>query len=408
MASRRGRLGRVAVALAALLVVVAGQSAPVASQTGAAPTLDLAGANALLDERERALATGDRDAWMATVDPASPRGFRDAQGRQFDGLRAVGLSSFTLTARLADSGDLNPDPDRFLPETRMVHRLAGYDERDAVDHLWLTFVVRDGTLVITSDSDVEDVGLDSARGIWDTGEVRTTRSEHFLVLHHPAESERAGEIARIAEEALATLRPRWDRPWSEKLPIVLPSSTDELEILLQSTIDLDKFVAFVSYGVLRDGGYATTAPRMYIQDGNLGGYSRSFQIETLVHELVHAAAAPFAGPAVPVWVHEGVADWIATGRSTVERKPAGGDETLPRDFEFSTGSQASIIRAYRESRSAIGVLAKTVGLGAPTAFFVALGSDITGAGSIDHRVDLALRQSSPLGLDGLQQAWAGR
>lgn len=374
----------------------------------AGAALDLEGANALLDERERALATGDREAWMRTIDPEAPDGFREAQGRQFDGLRSLPLQRFALTARLIDSGDLNPDPARFVPETRMSYRLGTYDDRDAVDHLWLTFVVRDGALRIASDTDVEDVGLDTARGLWDTGAVEQVTTEHFLVLHHPPQGARAREIAAIAEEALAVLRSRYDRPWSERLPIILPADTDELEVLLQSTIDLDKFVAFVSYGALRDGGYFTTAPRMYIQDDNLAGYQRPFQLETLVHELVHAATAPLTGPAIPAWVQEGVADWIATGRSTTERKPPAGDGSLPRDHEFSTGSQSAIVRAYRESRSATATLADRRELGAPTAFFAELGADVASAGSVDRRVDLALRRSSGLGLDELEEAWAGR
>ena len=48
----------------------------------------------------------------------------------------------------------------------------------------------------------------------------------------------------------------------------------------------------------------------------------------LGHELDHAAAAALAGPFVPAWVHEGVAEWVAKARPTGERKP-GGQESGP-------------------------------------------------------------------------------
>jgi hypothetical protein len=373
---------------------------------------------AVLDARAAAVRSGDKDAWMATVDPDAPKSFRDAQARLFDGLRSVPLESYSLEARTEDTGDLARGLDLKygakvqLPETRQRLRLRGYDDRDAVDSLWLTFVERGGRWYVGGDEDLAALGLDTARGLWDYAPIATLETEHLLTIYHPAQEERARALSAIAEEAIVTLQKRWDQPWSQRIPMVLPADTDELEKLLQSTIDLDKFLAFVSYGSVRDtdAGWDATAPRIYIQDENLRSYSRAYQVETLVHELAHAAGAPLAGPFVPSWVHEGVADWIATGRSTRERKPDGSDGVLPRDFEFSTGSQTSIIRAYRESRSATSYLSARRGLGAPTALFREVGSVRVAAGSTDFQVDAGLRRATggAMGLGDLQSGWAAR
>ena len=152
----------------------------------------------------------------------------------------------------------------------------------------------------------------------------------------------------------------------------------------------------------------TTAPRMYIQDDNLGRYGRRFQVETLVHELAHAAGAPVAGPFMSSWVHEGVADWVAVGQPRNERKPRDSDGRLPRDHEFSTGSQASIIVAYRESRSAISYLSARAGTGAPAAFFQTLGTITRAPGSRSYLTDQALQRSTSLGLAAFQDRWARR
>ena len=215
-------------------------------------------------------------------------------------------------------------------------------------------------------------------------------------------------MSKTAEEAIGVLQQRWDQPWPERIPLVLPADTTELEKLLQSTIDLDKFLAFVAYGAVRDDGWETTAPRIYIQDENLADYGRDYQLETLVHELVHAAGAPLAGPFVSAWVHEGLADWVATGRSTKERKPNASDGRLPRDFEFSTGKQDNIIESYRESRSATSFLSARAGVRAPSALFRELGSVKVAPGSIDHQIDAALRRTGDLGLADLQAGWAKR
>ena len=369
---------------------------------------------AVLDARVAAVRSGDRAAWMATVDPNAPAAFGEAQARQYDGLRSLPLSAFDLRARLDDTGDLAAGivntygAPIFLPETRQLHRFTGYDDRDAVDSLWLTFVERDGRWYVGGDRDLEPLGLDTVRGLWDLGPVTTLPTEHFLVLHHPEQRERAAALASIAEDAAAALRERWEKPWSNRIPLVLPGSVDELEILLQSTIDLDKFVAFVAYEDVRDDGWAATAPRIYIQDRNLGRYPRPFQVETLVHELAHAAAAPLAGPFVPAWVHEATADWVAKDRPTGERKPGGSDGHLPRDFEFTTGSQQSIIRSYEESRSAASFLAARRGLGAPADLLAALGEARVVPGNPDHHVDQALRRVAGQGFADFEAGWARR
>lgn len=403
-------------AVAGLSALVPG-SGPARAQTGSGT--GLAAVQAVLDARVAALGAGDRAAWLATVDPQAPKAFRDAQGRLFDGLRSVPLETYRLEARTDETGDLAVGAGlsaRYggapvqLPETRQRMRLRGFDTVDAVDSLWLTFVQRDGSWFVAGDTDLADLGVDTARGPWDFAPVEVRETDHLLMIFHPAQRDRAVALSALAEEALSTLAGRWDQPWSGKIPLILPADTDELERLLQSTIDLDKFLAFVSYGSVRDDSWVATAPRIYIQDENLATYGRAGQVETLVHELSHAAAAPLAGPFTPAWVHEGLADWVATGRSTKERKPSGSDGKLPRDYEFSTGAQPEILEAYRESRSATSYLAARAGVGAPTALFRELGSVKVGAGTPDRQLDDALRRttSGALGLGDLEAGWAKR
>jgi hypothetical protein len=375
----------------------------------------LAAVQAVLDERAAAVRSGDSGAFMATVDPEAPRPFWDAQARQFEGLRSLPLASYALRADTDDTGDLAVAAAGrygsgrvFLPRTRAVYRLEGYDDRDAVDELWLTFVERGGRWYVGGDGDLEPLGLETDRQLWDFGPVTLQRGEHVLVLSHPEQAARAEALAAMAEEAVAAFGGVWDQPWSGKVPLVVPGSVDELERLLESTVDLDKFVAFASYGSDRTDGWASTAPRIVVQDSRLTRYDRARQVETLVHELVHVASAQLSGPLVPSWVHEGVADWASTGRPAGVRRPAGGDSQLPRDFEMSTGPSASIVRAYGESRAAVSLLAARRGNGAPTAFFRELGQARSVPGSADHHVDDALRRSSGLTLGQLERAWAAR
>ena len=398
---------------AAAVVALAVAAAP--ADAGSAQGDPLPAVQALLDTRAEAVRNGDRQRFLATVDPAAPAAFRAAQGRTFDGLRSLPLASYALTARVEDSGDLGVaaagrygSARVFLPETRQTYRLEGFDDRDAVDEQWLTFVERDGRWYVGGDGDLEALGLETDRQLWDLGPVQIERREHVMVLSHPEQAERAAALAAIAEEAVATFAQVWDQPWAGRLPLVLPGSVDELERLLESTVDLDKFVAFAGYRILRDDGYAATAPRIFVQDARLARYSREQQVETMVHELAHAAAVSLVGPFVAGWVHEGVADWAATGRRSGERRPSGGDGRLPRDFELSTGSSSAIVRAYAESRAAVSLLAARRGAAAPTAFFRTLGAVRVAPGSADHHVDDALRRAADMSLGELEAAWAAR
>lgn len=400
--------------LGVAVLLAAGLVPSGADVTPAASTM-LAEAQRVLDARVAAVAQGDRDAFLATVDPAATPAFRLAQAVSFDGWRSLPLASFSLTARLEDTGDLGAGlssryggAPTFLPETRIRMRFVDYDDRDDVQSLFLTFVQRGNRWYVAGDADLAPLGIESFHGLWDQGPVVVQRTPHFLVLSHPPEAARAKSLSAIAEEAIGKLDERWTEPWSHRVPLILPASIDELALILQATFDLQNFVAFVSYGSVRDRDWEATAPRIYIQDTNLSRYRRDYQVRTLTHELDHVAVAPLAGPLIPAWVHEGVADWVALGRRTDERKPDGSDDRLPRDFEFTVGGSAAINRSYAESRSAMSFLAARSGVTAPGELIRLLGAERLAPGSEELRVDRALEQVAGLTVGQLEKEWAAR
>lgn len=402
------------VAAAALAVVSVALGAP---PSGAAQPAEgrLAAVQAVLDARVAAVRRGDRSAFLATVDPRAPAAFTRTQARQYDGLRSIPLASYTLEAGTEDTGDLGRLlADRyggapvFLPATSQRYRLEGYDDRDAADDLWLTFVQRDGAWFVGGDTDLEAVGLRTTRHLWDLGPVVVRRGPRFMLLSHPEQAARAEALLALVERAGDRMAGAWDQAWSNRVPVILPGSVDELEQMIQSTSDLDKFVAFASYDLDEEAGYRASAPRVFIQDDRLARYPPGTQVSILVHELVHVAAASLAGPFIPLWLHEGVADWVAEGRSVGERPPPGSDGRLPDGYELATGSAAAIVRSYRESRSAIAALAARSGRDAPSALFRAVGEARVAAGSSDHQVDAALRRVAGLSLAELEAAWAAR
>jgi len=407
--------GRVLLGLSVAAATLAAHAAAPSSTTAPAPPAALAEVQRVLDARVDAVRRGDREGFLATVDPVAPAGFRLAQASSFDGLRSLPLALFSLTARLDDTGDLGADlspryggAPTFLPETRMRMRFVDYDDRDDVESLFLTFVRRGDRWYVAADADLAPLGVDGFRGLWDQGPVAVQRTAHFLVLSHPPDAGRARNLAAVAEEAIARLDQRWTEPWSHRVPLILPASVDELGLILQSTFDLDNFVAFVAYGAVRDRDWEATAPRIYIQDRNLSRYGRDDQVRTLTHELDHVAVAPIAGPSIPSWVHEGVADWVALGRRTDERDPAGSDGHLPLDYEFTVGGRDAINLSYAESRSVMSFLAARRGVGAPAELIRTLGAEKVVPGSEELQVDQALTRVAGLDTAQLEKEWAAR
>ena len=367
----------------------------------------------VLVQRVDALKRGDRAAFMDTVDPSATEDFKARQGRLYDGLRSLPLASYELQLRTDEVPDLAAGlasqytaDDVFLPPVEAHYRLTGIDTTDAVDGYYYTFLLRDGRWRIVSDGDVEDVGLPSARNLWDYGPVTEERTAHFTVLHDPADRKRAEALAALCEEGYARLGPTFGRPVPGQIVVVLPHNLDQLKEILQATFDLSNFVAFASASVDRDDDWLSTAPRVYVQDANLSRSRRDFQLQTFQHEFTHVAAFPLAGPFVPSWIHEGLADWMASG----EKPPTavdGTDGRLPDEWEFTTGGSDTILRAYDESTSATAFLAARKGKSAPLDLLVRVGETRAAPGTSGYRVDQALRAVYGAGLDQFQKDWNG-
>jgi hypothetical protein len=230
------------------------------------------------------------------------------------------------------------------------------------------------------------------------------QSAHVAIITHPDAQTRATALLGITEQALTTLAKNWTLPWSGQLVGFLPSSPDELTNLLQSSVDVTKFVAFVSYTFDPDS-LAGTAPRLYLQDTNLSRYTTAGQTETLVHELTHAAGSGYAGPYTPSWVHEGLAEWVANDPTKPDPRDAGAGQVAPRDDQFGAGSQGDIIRAYKDARSLIAELSAVSGPAAPYAFFKQLGAQKVRPGGREYIVDNSLERIGAPPLSQLEADW---
>jgi len=405
-----------AVAAVALAVLLVPQPAP--PQTpGPTPNGGSAGIQRLLDRRAVAMLAGDEAAFLSTID-----GDGDFVARQrllFRGFQQLGLAGYSLEAATHTFPELTAarevarygaaaEPTVLHVEERYV--IDGYDEQPALEDLFLTFVRRPGGWRIASDTDLDDVGLLSGRKLWELGPVVTSVSDHFLYVSHPALAERAGDVLAGAERALARVVDGWPLSWPQRVVIFAPSDTAELGRIIQATFDLDAFVAFAYSGVDRGVDYDLVGHRIILNWPRYSAYPESVRESILAHELTHVATRELTGPEIPVFVDEGIADWVAGDDSTflVESLVAGGsfDSRLPDDYEFVTGDSEAIGAAYQESRVAIEYAEERYGAAAVADLYRILGGVRVAPGTWRYHADLAMHRAFGTGLVRFERGWA--
>lgn len=370
----------------------------------------------------------DKDAFMATVARLSPA-FVKRQSHLFDWMRAVPLDSYELTADWAKLGDLarGMDAARYpeagaiaIPVTEERYALDGVDQGPAAEDIYYTYVELDGRWLIAEDRDLEDIGFDSARHLWDFGPVQQQRMGRFVVMTHPCDGKRAcarlpAGMGELLGAAVGRVRRYWRGPMPGSIAVLVPATARELRRMLQATFDLTKFVAF-AYSTVEDPDRSLRygGPRIVLNWRSLASRSAEAVEAVLAHELLHVVTRSTSGPLVPVFVEEGFADFVGNDASPsslaffdsqVAAGAVGG--TLPEDFQFTTGTGTEIFLSYQKSQAAVSFFVGTWGLHAFERFYRLLGRARVTPGTSEFHVDRALRRTIGIGFDAFERAWAG-
>lgn len=398
------------------LSLLAGAVVAASRFAGAEPIPEALGA--LLEGRAAAVRAHDKDAFLDTIDQAAT-GFREAQANWFDRVVALPLSDYSMKPTLDEEGEFTRkrDVDRYGAPTVVSgveerYRIEGYDERPTLNLLVYSFVRRGPRWLVASDSDLDDLGLFSARQPWDFGPVEIKKSDHFLLVVHPEEARFAPELLRLAEDALADVDRAWLRPWSRRVPIFVPSTKRELERLLGATFDVGNFVAFAVSSADTSEGFEIVGSRIILNRTNFLRHSPSGRRAILAHELLHVATRGAAGPFISAWVEEGLAQLTeSAGRPDTrffrERVRAGKfDRRVPEDLEFLSGSGDDIFATYQEALSAMAYLVQRFGLERVGRFYEGYGSARVEPGTPRYHADRAMREVLGISFADLERDWA--
>ena len=345
---------------------------------------------AVLQGRATARSAADVDAVLATLSDFASAELRDTERRSVLQGGELGVVEWreTLVEPVVDLSPPDLPSDQLVVAVDRRWRVDGVDTWDRASTVVYTFQQGSDGWRIVADDTLDRLGLASDRQLWELTDVEVVRSDRVLVVGDAGRN-RLDAVAEVTSEAIrrfdARWDPEWDRSWAGTVMVVVPDGIRRLEQLLRPTGDASRFVAFTTLDVDRSDGWDVVAPRIVTQESNLSRRELDRQIEVMVHELVHVASVRESGPATPLWLHEGFADWV-----TASRPVADGELVFPDLYVFRTGDVSDISAAYAQAAQTMAVLAGDLGSSAVWELFERTGDLRSAPGSADHLVSTVI------------------
>lgn len=338
-------------------------TAPVASHTGEDydPTdADFAAMSRILDRRAAALADQDRDAWLATVDPANDDLVREEE-RLVDNLLALGV---TLDYQLDSAGyppdDVPGDDPVIRPPVLEKSRVRGVDSRFAEHEIAVTFVQRDGTWYVGADRP----GEQSFAQPWYGDPLRVAHAGRLTVVTDIGGSgPAASALLKAVRKEIGSIAPLLGVAADDRLLVDNTASSAPPPINAFEGGDAAARL-FAVWDETATGDWAVAGWRIKIHPDYVTDLLDDPSL--LRHELTHflLRRQDFASP---IWVIEGIAEYVGYWPRRAEDVPLAGDvldrlleerRELPVDGVFGTFPELS----YPEAFAAVSHLVDTWGM----------------------------------------------
>ncbi|MGW5635447.1 hypothetical protein [Streptomyces sp. NPDC003832] len=370
MAGRRrvpGSGGVVALCLLLVALVACG------GRTGADPARE--SVQRVLDRRAEAIVGHDESAFVRT-------------GAQswFDQLREVPFAQWSYRVT-----GLRREGDEATAEAELRYRIRGLDRAPVT-------VARTLDLSLDASGDwyveAERPADRTAEQLWDQGRVELVRGRWGIVLGVGQSAGRMTAYADLVDRAVPAVTRAWGTGWPRRTVVLVPESLEGMAGLLGSPASSYRGIAAVTTG---ETGTPEDAPadRIILNPVAYGVLGRSGKQVVLTHETTHVATRAHTGPATPLWLSEGFADWVGyreTGRTPREAAPelwqavTGGQVPagLPTDDDFAfSGDSAGLARAYESGWTACRMIADRWGEAALREFYRAVGAHGKRAGAVE-------------------------
>lgn len=340
------------------------RQAPVA---GALPAPSPATVGALLQRRSRAVLAHDRGAFLATVDP-SGQAFRAGQEILFDNLVKMPLASWRET--LTDTRPAIAADDGWTARLRLSYRLRGFDSKEIVSNQYLTFDRRPRVGWVVS-GDGAAHGLRDDPQIWNGGVLTVVHGRRSLVLGEGGIGDRPPvaelrDIARRLDSGVAAVSAVVGDRWARKVVALAPATEQQAEDLGGDMRNLGDIAALATVT-----GEDAAADRIVIAPSAFGRLNRLGRHVVLTHELVHVAMDGARDTRTPMWLVEGLADYVgykgtgvsagSAARELAAAVRSGGLPPAPPEREAFADSGDRLSAAYEEAWLACRMIAERYG-----------------------------------------------
>jgi hypothetical protein len=333
----------------------------------------------LLAARAAAVKGRHRAAFAATLDdPASGFGLR--QLAQYDALAKLPLGTFTYGTpepapelgadRVAQLG-----PDAWVSRVTGRYSLAGYDTATREFESYFT-VVRRGTGWRL----VDDTDGGTQVQAWDLPSFTVVRSSTTLVMGTGPASRLRPYLA-LGDLAVKRVDAVWTAPWNSRLVLVVPRTAAQMAEQVGQDKDSVTQVAAVTDGPFDARGRAG-ADRVVVNPGAFATLESRGQQVVVTHEATHVAIRATTDRPVPLWLSEGMADYVgyrdvgATRRQVaaalLTRVRAGtGPKSLPAAGDFDP-ARTTIAPSYNAAWLAVNRIVDRYGRRALVRFYLAV------------------------------------
>lgn len=332
---------------------------------------------AMLLRRAKALAEGDRAAFLETVD-ANRSEFRTEQARWFDNLAAVPFAQWKLRLAGSTAETVVPAAARTLADhlgggsfAALVEgefRIEGHDNAGQHYDRVVALTPRGGRWYVSGS--FEPTGRPAHRELWDVGTVHVLEAKHGLVLGlEPVEKLRI--YASELDRAVPDVDKIWDAPWARRAIVVVTRTEAEMAVLLGGDAAGYRQLAAVTRGELGLEEESAAAERIIVNPKAYRDLSEIGRRVIMRHEVAHVAARSRTQAWTPRWLAEGFADYVGYRSSGLPTRTVAQElaaevrkgfvpRALPTDESFAATNSA-LAQTYELSWLACRLIAERYG-----------------------------------------------
>ncbi|NMO03353.1 hypothetical protein HH308_19245 [Gordonia sp. TBRC 11910] len=210
-----------------------------------------------------------------------------------------------------------------------------------------------------------------------------------VVVSYPGTEAFVGTIAAELPQAIVAVTNFWGSAWARRAAVVATGTTDEFSGLTASNAQVGAAAAATVYATLDNASKSATGQRVVLTP-NARALPAPALAVVLRHELTHVAVRGVTVPGAPLWITEGVPEYVgrkgtyqrfedAAPNLAAELRAGETPVRLPDDRDFAVDQQTALV-AYQSAWSLAAFVAEKFGQDRLKSLYIGVaGADKTAA-----------------------------